>query len=171
MIPKRVNSFRNVHKQLNDVSVLDLRASMIVFQDSTAVYIGPMSRQDSFLLIIFVISTHNSVLVHHKPYLTIAICLFFLRVSMVAGRPCTLDREICGGQRGDQPSKACRRSRSIDREPAAGFAKPLQGSHVHACPGISIDGQMPDNRLWSPYGLRPSGAINLFPLPMHSKTP
>ena len=50
------------------------------------------------------------------------------------------DRETCacGGWRGDQRSNACRRSRSIDREPA-GFANPLRGSHVHACPGIKLD--------------------------------
>ena len=57
----------------------------------------------------------------------------------------------------DQPSKACRRLQlrnlrglarrsafiiksmqalAIDREPAAGFANLLRGSHVHACPGI-----------------------------------
>ena len=29
---------------------------------------------------------------------------------------------------------------------------------MHAFPGIKLDGRTPDNRLWSPYGLRPSGA-------------
>ena len=39
---------------------------------------------------------------------------------------------------GDQPSKACSCSRSIDHEPAAGSVNPLRGSHVHACLGIKM---------------------------------
>ena len=49
---------------------------------------------------------------------------------------------------------------AIDRSRtcAAGFANPLRESHVHACTEYKT-WHTPNNRLWSPYGLWPSGAI------------
>ena len=63
------------------------------------------------------------------------------------------DRGTCGGWRSAF-------KRSIDPEPAAGFANRLRGRFANRClPGYkNEDRRRRNHRLWSPVGLRPDGA-------------